>query len=62
MSTLGALTATVVELVTGYLDNALTAAEHTRFLDHIAACPNCATHVDQITVPRLNIPLIERKS
>lgn len=49
MSTLGALACRrLVELVTGYLDTALTAAEHARFLDHIAACPNCATSIDQV--------------
>jgi anti-sigma factor RsiW len=38
----------VVELVTAYLDGALSAEEHARMEAHLQACPYCVEYVDQI--------------
>jgi anti-sigma factor RsiW len=38
----------LVELVTAYLDGALTEPDHEFFAQHIAGCDGCATYVDQI--------------
>lgn len=38
----------VVEIVTGYLDGALSAEDHARMEAHLAACPPCGTYVEQI--------------
>jgi anti-sigma factor RsiW len=38
----------VVELVTAYLDGALSDADHTRMEAHLAGCPYCVEYVDQI--------------
>jgi anti-sigma factor RsiW len=44
----------VVELVTDYLDGALTPADHERFTAHLAACPPCVSYVEQVrTTARL---------
>jgi anti-sigma factor RsiW len=37
----------LVELVTAYLDDALTAADRARFEAHLASCADCTTHVAQ---------------
>jgi anti-sigma factor RsiW len=37
-----------VELVTDYLDGALSRPERARFEGHLAACPHCATYLEQI--------------
>ena len=37
-----------VELVTDYLEGALSAAERARFEAHIADCPHCRTYLEQI--------------
>jgi anti-sigma factor RsiW len=37
-----------VELVTDYLEGALSRRERRRFEAHIRACPNCAAYVEQI--------------
>jgi anti-sigma factor RsiW len=37
-----------VELVTDYLENALSADERQRFEEHLALCPGCVTYVEQI--------------
>lgn len=37
-----------VELVTDYLDGALTRRQRRRFEAHLAACPNCSAYLDQI--------------
>jgi len=38
----------LVELVTDYLEGALTPAQHARFAAHLAMCPPCGEYVDQI--------------
>jgi anti-sigma factor RsiW len=37
----------LVELVTAYLDGALSAAEAARFEAHLESCPDCAAYVAQ---------------
>jgi len=37
-----------VELVTDYLEGALSKRERRRFEAHLAACPNCAAYFEQI--------------
>ncbi|HEV2235240.1 MAG TPA: zf-HC2 domain-containing protein [Ktedonobacterales bacterium] len=38
----------LVELVTAYLDGALTPADHARFDEHLAVCDGCSHYVDQM--------------
>jgi predicted anti-sigma-YlaC factor YlaD len=38
----------LVELVTDYLEGALTQDVRTRFDEHLAVCPGCETYLDQI--------------
>jgi anti-sigma factor RsiW len=38
----------LVELVTDYFEGALPPAEVARFEAHMAACPGCATHLEQM--------------
>lgn len=38
----------LVELVTDYLDGALTSSDRERFESHLTACPGCTTYVEQI--------------
>src|SRR4029078_3367823 len=38
----------VVELVTAYLEGALTEAEEVRFEEHLAMCDGCAAYLDQM--------------
>ncbi len=38
----------LVELVTDYLENNLSAHDRDLFEAHIAVCPGCSTYVDQI--------------
>jgi predicted anti-sigma-YlaC factor YlaD len=38
----------LVELVTDYLENALTSVDHARFEAHVAICPGCRTYLDQM--------------
>jgi predicted anti-sigma-YlaC factor YlaD len=38
----------VVELVTAYLEGALTEAEEVRFEEHLAMCDGCAVYLDQM--------------
>jgi anti-sigma factor RsiW len=42
----------VVELVTDYLDGALSPEELARMEAHLAACPRCVTYVEQIRTTR----------
>jgi anti-sigma factor RsiW len=37
----------LVQLVTDYLDDALTDDDQRRFEEHLAECPDCVTFVDQ---------------
>jgi len=38
----------VVELVTDYLEDALTAADRRRFEQHLAGCPHCTEYLAQM--------------
>jgi anti-sigma factor RsiW len=38
-----------VELVTDYLEGALSRGDRRRFEAHLRTCPNCANYLDQIT-------------
>lgn len=38
----------VVELVTAYLDGALTEAEELRFEEHLAMCDGCSAYLEQM--------------
>jgi anti-sigma factor RsiW len=37
-----------VELVTDYIDGALSRADRRRFESHLAGCPHCAEYLEQI--------------
>lgn len=37
-----------VELVTDYLDGALSRRDRRRFEGHLRGCPNCSTYLEQI--------------
>ena len=39
----------LVELVTDYLEGALTQDVRRRFEEHLAVCPGCVTYLDQIS-------------
>jgi anti-sigma factor RsiW len=38
----------LVELVTEYLEGGLGVGERARFEEHVAACPPCQAHLDQL--------------
>ena len=38
----------LVELVTEYLEGALTPDDRARFEEHLLTCPGCHAHIDQI--------------
>lgn len=38
----------LVELVTDYLEDALSASERRRFDEHLATCPYCQIYMDQM--------------
>jgi anti-sigma factor RsiW len=38
----------LVELVTNYLEGALTPADHAQFEAHLALCPGCTIYVQQM--------------
>jgi anti-sigma factor RsiW len=38
----------LVELVTEYLEDALTSADRERFEQHLAICPGCVRYVEQL--------------
>jgi hypothetical protein len=40
----------VVELVTAYLEHALTPADRERFEEHLVFCDGCSTYLDQMRV------------
>jgi anti-sigma factor RsiW len=40
----------LVELVTEYLEDALSPVDRDRFEEHIALCPMCRTHLAQLRV------------
>ena len=45
----------LVELVTDYLEGALSSDEHSRFEEHIATCNGCRVYLEQI---RMTIRLV----
>jgi anti-sigma factor RsiW len=40
----------LVELVTDYLDDALSELDRARFEEHIALCPMCEVHLEQLRI------------
>jgi anti-sigma factor RsiW len=38
----------LVELVTDYLENALSQGDQRRFEEHLAACPHCTAYLQQM--------------
>lgn len=58
-----------VELVTDYLEGALSPGERLRFEEHLAACPGCDTYLEQLrqtiamlgTLPAEAIPAEARR-
>ncbi len=38
----------LVELMTDYLEDALSQADRLRFEEHLGICPGCATYLDQM--------------
>jgi anti-sigma factor RsiW len=40
----------LVELVTDYLEGALSASERARFERHISGCPHCTTYLEQMRI------------
>ncbi|HVD02345.1 MAG TPA: zf-HC2 domain-containing protein [Candidatus Dormibacteraeota bacterium] len=40
----------VVELMTDYLEGALSAADRARFEEHLAGCPGCTAYLEQLRV------------
>jgi len=38
----------IVEIVTDYIEDAMSAAERRRFEQHLSHCPGCVTYVEQI--------------
>lgn len=38
----------LVEIITGYLEGALSPADRARFEEHLAVCPGCQTYLDQM--------------
>jgi anti-sigma factor RsiW len=46
-----------VELVTDYLEGALSGADRRRLEEHLAACPHCSAYLEQI---RMTIALAGR--
>jgi anti-sigma factor RsiW len=38
----------LVELVTEYLENALSPRDRTRFEEHLMTCPSCQAHLTQV--------------
>jgi anti-sigma factor RsiW len=47
----------LVELVTEYLEGALQDPDRRRFDEHLAECPHCETHLEQM---RITIRLVSR--
>jgi predicted anti-sigma-YlaC factor YlaD len=40
----------IVELVTAYLEDAVSAAQRRRIEEHLADCPGCRAYIDQMRV------------
>jgi len=53
----GLTCAELVELVTGYLEGALSPSEHARVERHLGACENCMRYVEEM---RTTIALVGR--
>ena len=52
----------LVELVTDYLENALSDAQRARFEEHLAVCPGCADYVEQMRVTIQAVGRLEEES
>ena len=44
-----------VELITDYLDNALSPSDLVRFNEHVAHCPPCRLYLDQVRLTILAV-------
>lgn len=51
-----------VELVTDYLDGALSRAERARFEKHLAACPHCREYLAQMRITIAAMGRVEPES
>jgi anti-sigma factor RsiW len=51
----------LVELVTDYLEGALSELDRTRFQEHIALCPMCEVHVEQLRITIRELGRIEER-
>ncbi len=51
-----------VELVTDYLDGALSSRDRDRFEEHLADCPHCAEYFAQMRVTVATVGRIEPES
>jgi anti-sigma factor RsiW len=40
----------LVELITGFLEGALSQDDHERFEDHLGRCPWCVTYMEQFRI------------
>jgi anti-sigma factor RsiW len=52
----------LVELVTDYLEDALSSEERRRFEGHLAICPGCVTYVEQIRATVLTVGRLSEES
>ena len=52
----------LVELVTDYLDGALSRRDRKRFEAHIAACGHCATYVEQMRTTIVTLGRLSEES
>jgi predicted anti-sigma-YlaC factor YlaD len=52
----------LVELVTDYLENALSRDDRLRFEEHLGICPGCATYLDQMRLTIQTVGHIREES
>ena len=60
----------LAELITDYLEDMLSPADHARFVEHLAVCKNCSLYVEQMratiaasgVVPVEELPAAARSS
>jgi predicted anti-sigma-YlaC factor YlaD len=52
----------LVELVTDYLENALSRSDRLRFEEHLRICPGCATYLDQMRLTIQTVGHIREES
>lgn len=51
----------LVELITDYLEGALSSTERDRFEAHLAECPGCVTYMDQVVRTRSTLADLEEE-